>query len=69
MQEIDKQKAPVKLVPRDQKKGYVLMDENDYDSIMETIYLYDTGTLNKVEDRRRDDSGTTNVDDIDWDSL
>jgi antitoxin YefM len=35
----------------------------------EPLYLEDTGTLTEVEARRADDSGTTDIDDIDWDLL
>lgn len=35
----------------------------------ETLYLEDTGTLAEVEARRANDSGTTDIDDIDWNLL
>lgn len=38
-------------------------------SIEETEYLESTGTMDKVREREQDNSGFTNVDDIDWDKL
>lgn len=37
--------------------------------IQETMYLVSTGTMDKVREREKDNSGTTNIDDIDWDNL
>ena len=43
--------------------------KKEWDSIAETLYLENTGTLAKVREREDDDSGLTNVDEIDWDNL
>ena len=47
----------------------VIVNKKDWDSIQETLYLFTTGTLEKVVEREKDDSGSTNVDEIDWDTL
>lgn len=47
----------------------VLLSLSDWRSIQETLFLEQTGTMDLVRRRELDDSGTTNVDDIDWDNL
>ncbi|OTE88232.1 prevent-host-death protein, partial [Escherichia coli] len=41
----------------------------DWRAIQETLFLEQTGTLEKVRDREKDDSGFTDIDDIDWQAL
>ncbi|MGR3847415.1 prevent-host-death protein, partial [Staphylococcus aureus] len=47
----------------------VIIGLEDWKSIQETMYLVSTGTMDKVREREKDNSGTTNIDDIDWDNL
>lgn len=47
----------------------VLLSLSDWRAIQETLFLEQTGTMDLVRRRELDDSGTTNVDDIDWDNL
>ncbi|MDK9861545.1 prevent-host-death protein, partial [Staphylococcus equorum] len=47
----------------------VIISQKDWDSIQETLYLETTGTMDKVREREKDNSGYTNVDDLDWDNL
>ncbi|HCT0500937.1 TPA: prevent-host-death protein, partial [Staphylococcus pseudintermedius] len=47
----------------------VIVSQEDWDSIQETLFLEYTGTMDKVRAREKDDSGYTNIDDIDWDNL
>ena len=51
------------------KNVAVIIGLEDWKSIQETIYLESTGTMDKVREREKDSSGTTNIDDIDWDNL
>ncbi|MCZ2500668.1 prevent-host-death protein, partial [Xylophilus sp. Kf1] len=44
----------------------VIIGMEDWRSINETIYLEATGTMDKVREREHDNSGYTNIDDIDW---
>ncbi len=46
-----------------------LMGLGDWRAIQETLFLEQTGTLEKVRDREKDDSGFTDIDDIDWQAL
>lgn len=47
----------------------VLISLENWQSIQETLLLEQTGVLDKVRQREKDDSGFTNVDEIDWDNL
>ncbi|HEQ3959465.1 TPA: prevent-host-death protein, partial [Streptococcus pyogenes] len=47
----------------------VLIGLDDWKSIQETLYLETTGTMEKVRERENDNSGVTNINDIDWDNL
>ena len=47
----------------------VIVNKKDWELIQETLYLFTTGMLDKVLEREKDDSGFTNVDEIDWDTL
>ena len=47
----------------------VLIGLEDWRAIQETLFLEQTGTLDKVRDREKDDSSFTNIDDIDWEAL
>lgn len=60
---------PVVIQQKDETLDTVILSKNDYDALQETLYLASTGTLAKVAEREHDNSGFTNVDDIDWDKL
>lgn len=47
----------------------VLISKKDWEAIQETLYLESNGVGQVVRQREKDDSGFTDVDDIDWDSL
>jgi len=55
------------------KKDAVIISKEDWDSIQETLYLENVGVMDKVRERKSDDSGWTditdinNLDEIDWD--
>lgn len=60
---------PITIQQKDENLDTVIISKSDYDALQETLYLTSTGTLNKVTKREQDQSGFTNVDDIDWDQL
>lgn len=47
----------------------VLISKSDWDAIQETMYLENSGVGKVVREREKDNSGFTDVDDIDWDKL
>jgi PHD/YefM family antitoxin component YafN of YafNO toxin-antitoxin module len=59
----------VEIVPASGKGGVAVVSLADWAAIEETLFLEQTGVLNKVRQREMDDSGFTNVDDLDWDKL
>ncbi|BEJ47315.1 type II toxin-antitoxin system Phd/YefM family antitoxin (plasmid) [Staphylococcus epidermidis] len=60
---------PVFINGKSSENSAVLIWLDDWKSIQETLYLESTGTMEKVRERESDNSGFTNVDDIDWDNL
>ncbi|KAE8126247.1 type II toxin-antitoxin system Phd/YefM family antitoxin [Bifidobacterium tibiigranuli] len=71
IKDVNAQRRPIAISPAHGTKDAeaILVNRQDWDSIVETLYLENTGTLARAEARRADDSGTTDIDDIDWDSL
>lgn len=71
IKDVNLQKKPVIIDSADgnDKKSAVIISKQDWESIEETLYLIQTGTMEKVQEREKDDSGFTNIDDIDWDEL
>ena len=71
LKDINQQKKPVTITPAngDEDQAAIIISKKDWDSIAETLYLENTGTLAKVREREDDESGFTNVDDLDWDNL
>lgn len=51
------------------KEDAVLISKSDWDAIQETMYLENAGVGKVVREREQDDSGFTDIDDIDWDQL
>ena len=47
----------------------VLISKSDWDAIQETMYLENNGVGDVVRQREKDDSGFTDIDEIDWDKL
>ncbi|MEJ7210159.1 type II toxin-antitoxin system Phd/YefM family antitoxin [Staphylococcus capitis] len=60
---------PVFINGKDNNNSAVMISLNDWNSIEETMYLESTGTMNKVREREIDNSGSTNIDDVDWNNL
>lgn len=50
-------------------KDAVVIGEDDWHAIKETLFLINNGVDKQVKEREQDDSGFTDVDDIDWDKL
>lgn len=68
---VNEQKKPVMIDAADgnEKKSAVVVGKQDWESIEETLYLVQTGTMEEVQQRENDKSGFTDIDDIDWDEL
>lgn len=69
LKQVAEEKTPVTIQQKDHELDAVIVNKNDWDAIQETLYLYSTGTLDLVAKREKDNSGFTNVDELDWDNL
>ncbi|KRL14860.1 hypothetical protein FD12_GL001187 [Lentilactobacillus rapi DSM 19907 = JCM 15042] len=71
LKDVNIQRKPVTVTPANgnEDEAAVVVSKRDWESMAETIYLENTGELPKARERSTDDSGTTNIDDIDWDKL
>lgn len=59
----------IRIISETTGSNAVLISLKDWESIQETLLLEQTGVLDQVRKREKDDSGFTNVDNIDWDKL
>lgn len=68
---VNEQRKPVMIGAADgnEEKSAVVIGKQDWESIEETLYLVQTGTMEKVQQREKDNSGFTDLNDIDWDEL
>lgn len=60
---------PVIISGSKSENNAVIVSQKGWNSIQETLFLESTGTMDKVREREKDDSGYTNIDDLDWDNL
>lgn len=54
---------------RKNSESAVLLSSADWNAIQETLYLAEHEVAKVIKDRENDNSGWTNIDDIDWDKL
>lgn len=55
IKEANEQKRPIHISPtKKDEKGAVLIGEDDWDSLQETLYLVATGTIDQVKSREND---------------
>lgn len=69
LKQVATEHKPVTIQQKDKKLDTVIVPKSDWDAIQEILYLSQTGTLDHVNRREKDDSSFTNVDDIDWNNL
>ncbi|MFH4908596.1 type II toxin-antitoxin system Phd/YefM family antitoxin [Staphylococcus cohnii] len=69
LKQVNDSHEPVIISSSKSENNAVIISQKDWDSIQETLYLETTGTMDKVREREKDNSGYTNVDDLDWDNL
>ena len=69
LKQVNDSHEPVIISSSKSENNAVIISQKDWDSIQETLYLETTGTMDKVREREKDNSGYTNVDDLDWDDL
>jgi len=69
LKQVNDSHEPVVISSSKSENNAVIISQKDWDSIQETLYLETTGTMDKVRKREKDNSGYTNIDDLDWDNL
>lgn len=69
LKDINKDHKEIQIISESSENNAVLISLEDWQSIQETLMLEQTGVLDEVRRRDKDDSGFTKVDDIDWDKL
>ncbi|EHJ08171.1 type II toxin-antitoxin system Phd/YefM family antitoxin [Staphylococcus simiae] len=69
LKDVNNNHEPVFINGKNKKNNAVIVSQEDWNSIQETMYLEVTGTMDKVREREKDNSGTSNIDDIDWNQL
>lgn len=68
MKKVNDSHVPI-TISSSKKEDAVLISKSDWDAAQETMYLENTGVGKVVREREQDDSGFTDIDDIDWDHL
>lgn len=69
LKEVNENHTEIEIISERSDNNAVLIGLDDWRAIQETLFLEQTGTLDAVRAREKDDSGFTNVDEIDWDNL
>jgi len=69
LKNVNKDHKEVQIISETTGNNAVLISLEDWQSIQETLLLEQTGVLDQVRKREKDDSGFTNVDELDWDNL
>lgn len=69
IKKVNEDSEPIIIHGKNEENSAVLISKDDWNSIAETLLLEQTGVMDKVRKRERDDSGFTDIDEVDWDSL
>ncbi|OTO67762.1 MULTISPECIES: type II toxin-antitoxin system Phd/YefM family antitoxin [unclassified Enterococcus] len=69
LKEVNENHTEIEIISDRSENNAVLIGLEDWRAIQETLFLEQTGTLDTVRTREKEDSGFTDVDEIDWDSL
>lgn len=69
LKDVNENHTEIEIISGRTENNAVLIGLSDWRSIQETLFLEQTGTLDQVRQREKDDTGFTNIDDIDWDNL
>jgi prevent-host-death family protein len=69
LKDVNMNHTEIQIISERNENNAVLISLEDWKSIQETLLLEQTGVLDQVRKREKDESAFTNVDDIDWDSL
>lgn len=66
--EVNESHVPIRIVnSRNEKESAVIIGIDDWESIQETLYLYQQGVINEIEDYK--DEETVSWEGVDWDEI
>lgn len=66
LKEVNSRHEEIEIIGENIENSGVLIGLSDWRGIQETLMLEQTGTLAEVRHRENDNSGFTNIEDIDW---
>jgi prevent-host-death family protein len=69
LKDVNRDHKEIQIISEITGNNAVLISLEDWQSIKETLLLQQTGILDQVRKREKDDSGFINIDEIDWDKL
>ncbi|RIM45859.1 type II toxin-antitoxin system Phd/YefM family antitoxin [Staphylococcus cohnii] len=69
LKQVNDSHEPVIINSSKSENNAVIISQKDWDSIQETLYLESTGTMDKVREREKDNSGHTDIDSLEWDTI
>ena len=69
LKDVNRDHKEIQIISEVTGNNAVLISLEDWQSIKETLLLQQTGILDQVRKREKDDSGFINIDEIDWDKL
>ncbi len=69
IKDVNENYSEIQIISEDNKNSAVLISKDNWMSIQNTLFLEQTGVLEEVRKREADDSGFTDVETIDWESL
>lgn len=66
LEDVNKEHKEIQIVDEATGNNAVLISLEYWQSIKETLLIEQTGILDRVRNRENDDSGFTNIDEVDW---
>lgn len=69
LKKVNDDHVPITISSSKNSDDAILLSKADWDAIQETLYLETNGVGKVVREREKDNSGFTDIDDIDWDKL
>jgi prevent-host-death family protein len=69
LEDVNKEHKEIQIVDEATGNNAVLISLEYWQSIKETLLIEQTGILDRVRNRENDDSGFTNIDEVDWNKI
>jgi Phd_YefM. len=74
IKDVNNSKSAIEIIPQgnatiQENAGVAVIPLEDWYAIKESLFLEQAGVMDVVKIREKDESGVTNIDDIDWDEL